>query len=121
MNLCCRYLSTEHDLNVLVRGLKLVLRIAKATPLHASIDGTVEDPLLDHSMHKLSDAELAEIVKSRVETLYHPCCTARMAPLGEGGVVDPYLRVHGVKGLRVVDASVFPGIVAGHTVSYFLR
>ena len=60
---------------------------------------------------------LAEVVKSRVETLYHPCSTARMAPLKEGGVVNPYLRVHGIPNLRVVDASVFPTIVAGHTVS----
>ncbi len=42
---------------------------------------------------------------------------ARMAPRAEGGVVDPALRVYGVQGLRVVDASVFPTIVSGHTVS----
>ena len=46
---------------------------------------------------------------------YHPTCTARMAPLQDGGVVDPYLRVYGVQGLRIVDASVEPEIVSGHT------
>lgn len=81
------------------------------------MDETETDPFLDQEMHKLDDAALAEVVKSRIETLYHPCSTARMAPLKEGGVVDPYLRVHGIPNLRVVDASVLPNIVAGHTVS----
>ncbi|KIO30603.1 GMC oxidoreductase, partial [Tulasnella calospora MUT 4182] len=46
---------------------------------------------------------------------YHPSCTARMAPLGDGGAVDARLRVHGVQGLGIVDASVQPKIVSGHT------
>ncbi|KIO30605.1 hypothetical protein M407DRAFT_223321 [Tulasnella calospora MUT 4182] len=46
---------------------------------------------------------------------YHPSCTARMAPLEDGGVVDARLWVHGVQGLGIVDASVQPKIVSGHT------
>lgn len=103
-------------MDVLVRGLKLSLRIAQTTPLAESIDETEEDKFFDHPLHKLSDSELAQVVRERAETLYHPSCTARMAPLSEGGVVDPYLRVHGIPNLRVVDASIFPTIVAGHTV-----
>jgi choline dehydrogenase len=102
---------------VLLRGLKLILKIARTRPLQESMDAAETDSFLDQDMHKLDDAALAEVVKSRVETLYHPCSTARMAPLKDGGVVDPYLRVHGIPNLRVVDASVFPTIVSGHTVS----
>lgn len=105
---------------MLIRGLKLTSRITQTLPLRDSLDETEQDALLDHQLQTLSDVELAEVVRSRVETLYHPCSTARMAPLEEGGVLDPYLRVHGILNLRVVDASVFPNIVAGHTASSFI-
>lgn len=68
----------------------LVLRVANASLLYESIDRSVEDLLVDHSMHKFSDSELADVVRSRVETLYDSCYTARMATLDEAGVVDPY-------------------------------
>lgn len=68
-------------------------------------------------MHDKDDAHIEKVVRERLETLYHPTSTARMAPLEDGGVVDHYLRVYGIKGLRVVDASIFPTIIAGHTVS----
>jgi choline dehydrogenase len=112
-----RYLSTEHDVSVLVRGLKLMFRLAATRPLSDTIDEITIDSLLDQDRRHLNDEQLTEIVKDRIETVYHPCCTARMAPLSEGGVVDPYLRVHGVSNLRVVDASVLPNIISGHTVS----
>jgi len=115
-----RYLTTEHDVNVMVRGLKLASRIAHTKPLGNTIDEKDHDPLLDHNLHLLNDSELAELVRNRTETLYHPCSTARMAPLSEGGVVDPYLRVHGIPNLRVVDASVLPEIVGGHTCGVVL-
>lgn len=59
-------------------------------------------------------------MRERVETLYHPTSTCRMAPLEEGGVVDAKLRVYGVSGLRVCDASIFPEIISGHTVRTFV-
>ncbi|EEB92105.1 hypothetical protein MPER_09434, partial [Moniliophthora perniciosa FA553] len=46
---------------------------------------------------------------------YHPTSTCRMAPLADKGVVDSRLRVYGIKGLRVCDASIYPSIVSGHT------
>jgi choline dehydrogenase len=106
--------------DVLVRGLKLLFRIAKTSPLKEALDDTEKDDFLDQNLHKLDDKELAEVVKKRVETAYHPCCTARMVPLKDGGVVDPQLRVYGIANLRVVDASVFPKVIAGHTVSAYL-
>lgn len=60
------------------------------------------------------------MIRNGVETLYHPCCTARMAPLEDGGVVDTALRVYGIANLRIVDASVFPNITSGHTVSVLM-
>jgi choline dehydrogenase len=50
-----------------------------------------------------------------VDPTYHPIGTCRMAPDPGGGVVDPQLRVHGLEGLRVVDASVFPAHISGNT------
>jgi choline dehydrogenase len=62
---------------------------------------------------------LTAFVRERVDTLYHPASTCRMAPLEEGGVVDAKLKVYGVDGLRVCDASVFPWLVSGHPVRPF--
>jgi choline dehydrogenase len=70
-------------------------------------------------LHLKSDVELAQIVRQRVETLYHPACSCRMAPLKDGGVVDSQFRVYGISNLRVCDASTFPSIVSGHTVSLY--
>lgn len=100
-----------------MRGIKLILKIAREEPLASRLDHSDKSPLLDHELHTKSDEELEEIIRERVETLYHPASTCRMAPLEEGGVVDSKLRVYGVKGLRVCDASIFPEIVSGHTVS----
>ncbi|MCL1635331.1 choline dehydrogenase [Luteimonas sp. SX5] len=62
----------------------------------------------------LSDAELAEFVRAKAETVYHPIGTCRMGSDG-ASVVDPQLRVRGVDGLRVVDASVMPTLIGGNT------
>jgi choline dehydrogenase len=62
----------------------------------------------------LSDAELAEFIRAKSETVYHPIGTCRMGS-DDGAVVDPQLRVRGVEGLRVVDASVMPTLIGGNT------
>jgi choline dehydrogenase len=77
-----------------------------------------EDPELDYNLHKADDATLERIVRERLDTIYHPTSTARMGTRESGGVVDAELRVHGVQGLRVCDASIFPSIISGHTVSF---
>jgi choline dehydrogenase-like flavoprotein len=62
-----------------------------------------------------SDAELEDFIRREVELLYHPAGTCRMgAADDEDAVVDPQLRVRGVEGLRVADASVMPLIPGGH-------
>ncbi|KAK4176139.1 putative GMC oxidoreductase [Triangularia setosa] len=65
-----------------------------------------------------SDSKLLEFIKSAATLSYqHPCCTAALGPKNRGGVVDNKLRVHGVKGLRVVDISVLPLVISAHTSS----
>ena len=63
---------------------------------------------------KQSDAELAAHARRFVKTVYHPCGTCRMGA-DEGAVVTNDLRLRGVEGLRVVDASVMPTIISGNT------
>jgi len=114
-----RYLTTQHDVQVLVKGVKALLRVTQAEPLASKIvDRTGDDhPTLDHHLYKATGAEIEQFVRQRVNTLYHPTSTARMARREDGGVVDEELKVYGVLGLRVVDASIFPTIPAGHTAA----
>ncbi|GLB40331.1 putative GMC oxidoreductase [Lyophyllum shimeji] len=115
-----RYLEEPEDVEKLVRGVKLLYKIARTEPLASRIDHEDKNPLLDRDLLRKSDEELGDVVRQRVQTLYHPASTCRMAPAEDGGVVDAQLRVHGVAGLRVCDASVFPTIVSGHTAGAVL-
>lgn len=96
----------------------MAYRIAYTAPLTEITDVGCTNPLLDHHFGQLSDEELGKVVRDRVETLYHPFGTCTMGnadnPLA---VLDTQLRVRGVLGLRVCDASVYPKLVSGHTVS----
>ncbi|OJA08249.1 hypothetical protein AZE42_02073 [Rhizopogon vesiculosus] len=105
------YLKTKHDIDALVRGVRAAFKIAHTAPMTSITDVQNAHPLLDHHFSRLSDAELADIIRDRVETDYHPMSTCSMGP---GGVVDSDLRVKGTQGLRVCDASVFPTLVSGH-------
>jgi len=109
------YLSTEHDLTVLERGMAILNRVMHTAPLADIIDHTASDKRLGHWLPTANLTELRAYVRSHLESLFHPTSTARMAPLSDGGVVDGQLRVHGVQSLRVVDASIFPTIISGHT------
>ena len=97
-----------------------MLRIAQTAPLSEHLDATFLRSDLDHGSHLKSSAEIEDLVRERVETVYHPTTTLRMSPNPKEGVVDSKLRVWGIKGLRVCDASIFPWIPSGHTVSVFL-
>lgn len=103
------FFSDEADLRVLVDGIKLARRIA-GDRAFAPYRGA---ELVPADAAK-SDADLEHLVRQRTETIYHPVGTCRMGT-DDNAVVDPELRVHGVDGLRVVDASVMPEIVRAHT------
>ncbi|GAA0376940.1 putative GMC-type oxidoreductase [Acrocarpospora corrugata] len=102
------YLTAEADLHRLVAGLKVAKQISSAAALRPFAGGPM-DPYWGPE----TDEELARWVRERAETLYHPVGTCRMGD-DEDSVVDPELRVRGVAGLRVVDASVMPTLTRGH-------
>lgn len=114
------YMETQHDIDVLVRGLRAIFLLSKSPHLSSQIVHTESNPAFDQDLSKLNNEQLGYVVRERSETLYHPTSTVRMAPLGKGGCVDYYLRVHGVRNLRVVDDSVLPNIISGHTVRSLL-
>jgi len=97
------------DLATLIKGVRLNREIAAAEPLRSLLDGEVTP-----SAGRRTDAEIGDFIRAHCATLYHPTCTCRMGtdPLA---VVDPRLRVHGLDGLRIADASVMPEIVSGNT------
>ncbi|KAJ6507876.1 hypothetical protein C8R47DRAFT_1236603 [Mycena vitilis] len=109
------YLQSPDDLEKLLRGFRLIAKIARAKALDAYLDHSDTNPELDHAAHLKTDDELRDLVRERVETIYHPTSTCRMAPAEQDGVVDAQLRVYGIQGLRVCDASIFPWIISGHT------
>jgi choline dehydrogenase-like flavoprotein len=102
------FLSDDRDMAVLLRGVKLMRRICESAPLSAH--GGKER----HSAGVTDDAALAEIIRNRADTVYHPVGTARMGSDADA-VCDPQLRVRGVDGLYVADASVMPRLVSGNT------
>jgi len=104
-----RYLSEQADLDVLVDGLELAREIGRADAL---------DPVRGDEVWPGADvtdrAGLERHVREHAQTVYHPVGTCRMGD-DDLAVVDDNLRVHGVEGLRVVDASVMPRITRGNT------
>jgi len=102
-------LAEPEDMASLVAGVRLAREIAAAGPL-ASVTGREIYPGAGID----TDEEIAEDVRRRVELLYHPVGTCRMGS-DDRAVVDPELRVRGIGGLRVADASVMPLIPGGNT------
>jgi choline dehydrogenase-like flavoprotein len=107
-----RFLSHEDDLETLVRGFKLVRRIF-AQPAFAPYGGGDPKRELYHGEVRTDD-DIRAAIRAHADTIYHPVGTCRMGS-DDKAVVDPQLRVRGVEGLRVVDASVMPTLVSGNT------
>lgn len=102
--------STDDDVAEMLAAVKFVRKIA-AQPAIAEV--IAEEVLPGPSVQ--SDADLTDDFRKRSGTVYHPCSTCRMGPDPAASVVDPRLRVHGISGLRVIDASIFPGNITGNT------
>jgi choline dehydrogenase len=103
------YLAREVDVRRMVAGLKTAKQIF-ATAAMRPYAGPPMAPYWGPE----TDEELARWVRERSESLYHPVGTCRMGA-DAASVVDPQLRVRGVAGLRVVDASIMPTLIRGHT------
>ena len=103
------YLSDPEDLALQVEGVRIARKIADAEPLDALLQSE-----LSPGAHALSDAALGVAIRATSTTVWHPVGTCRMG-LGDDAVVDALLRVHGLRNLRVVDASVMPQITSANT------
>ncbi len=101
------FLSDPRDLDTLVRGARMLEEILAQQPL-APWRGRRLYP------HDGSDAALKADIRARADTIYHPVGTCRMGQ-DDMAVTAPDLRVHGLQGLRVVDASVMPTLIGGNT------
>ncbi len=105
------YLSTDDDRHIAAQSLRVTRRIV-AQPALARFKPRELKPGPQFE----SDADLAKLAGDIGTTIFHPVGTAKMGPAGDPmAVVDAHLRVHGVEGLRVVDASVMPTITSGNT------
>lgn len=104
-----RFLSDDRDLQLMIKTAKLTRRVLMADPLKPYRDKEMFG-LHDH----MTDAEWEQHIRARADTIYHPVGTCKMGT-DEMAVVDPQLRVRGMEGLRVVDASVMPTLISGNT------
>jgi choline dehydrogenase len=102
--------GTDEDVREMVAAVKMLRRIAAQAPF-----AEVAEEELRPGPEVRSDEDLILDLRMRSGTVYHPSCTARMGADPGTSVVDPRLRVHGVEGLRVADASVFPTLPGGNT------
>ena len=103
-----KFLSDPEDLRVLVEGAKLTRKILNAPAL---------EPYRGKELYTrpdMSDREWEGHIRERADTVYHPVGTCKMG-VDEMSVVDPKLKVRGLDGLRVVDASIMPKLIGGNT------
>ena len=103
------YFGAPEDLDAMVEGLRLTLDLVSRGPLTRYL----AEPVQPRGQLRTDD-DLIEHARRRVQTLYHPVGTASMGS-DERAVVDPHLKLRGIDGLRVVDASVMPVVPRGNT------
>jgi choline dehydrogenase-like flavoprotein len=103
------FLGVRDDMERLARGFK-IMRGVLQQPALAQLGGREAT----HSAHATSDFHIEQFIRDNADTLYHPVGSCRMGK-ALTDVVDHKLRVYGVQGLRVVDASIMPQIVSGNT------
>ena len=103
-------LATEADRMGAIRAGKLIQKLLTSPSL-----GRVTKSTKTPDIRQMTDDDMLDDFRSRASTVFHPCGTCRMGPTSETSVVDNRLRVHDMRGLRVVDASTFPNITSGNT------
>ncbi len=103
-------LATAEDIAALLAASRFLRRLAASPPLAAQIAAELRPGAAAQT-----DGELLADLRARASSVFHPVGTCRMGPNPRQDVVDAALRVHGIDGLRVIDASVFPSITSGNT------
>ena len=103
------YLSTNEDVVDHLEASRFIRRLSEAP----AVAGIIENEISPGADVR-SDEGYLEHIRNSSWTVFHPCSTCRIGHNREDSVVDPRLRVHGVEGLRVVDASVFPNVTSGN-------
>ncbi len=105
------YLSTQLDQDTAVAGMRVTRQLIETKALSPFV---VEEKLPGSGIQ--SDEDMLDAARTIAQTIYHPASTCKMGPASDrGAVVDSRLRVHGIKGLRIADASIMPSIVSGNT------
>ncbi|WP_416202839.1 GMC family oxidoreductase [Acinetobacter sp. ACNIH3] len=102
------FLNDERDLDDLVQSFKLTQKLMQSS----SLSSLYKQDLF--TAHVKNDEDIREILRNRVDTVYHPVGSCKMG-VDDMSVVDPELCVYGIQNLRVIDASVMPSVVNGNT------
>ena len=103
------FMSTNHDVEEMLMGAKFLRRLAATPTMSAMIAKELKPgrPLA-------SDDDIVADIRARTYSVFHPCGTCRMGPDPAEAVVDHRLKAHGLEGLRIVDASIFPTVTSGN-------
>jgi choline dehydrogenase len=104
------FLADPIDQAAMTAGFRMMRKIVDAGPMD-----TYRDSEYSPGPSVKSDDEILTWIRNNSQTAYHPIGTCRMGPAGPGTVVDDKLKVHGLDGLRVADASIFPTMPSGNT------
>ncbi|MDR0277367.1 MAG: GMC family oxidoreductase N-terminal domain-containing protein [Paucimonas sp.] len=104
------YLSTEKDIDEVIQGSRLMRKIMQAPALKGiTVDEVLPGPAVE------SDEQMLAYFRENCGSIYHLCGSCAMGADEQTSVVDKRLKVHGLDGLRVVDASIFPNVTSGNT------
>jgi choline dehydrogenase-like flavoprotein len=103
------FLGDPADVETMVAGFKMTRRLMDAPSLKSQRTQEMFTEGVE------TDDQIRDILRRRVDTVYHPVGTCAMGPDPSHAVVDPKLRVHGIAGLRIADASIMPTLVGGNT------
>ncbi|XP_065223662.1 glucose dehydrogenase [FAD, quinone]-like [Planococcus citri] len=111
------YLTESDDVKTFIRAMKFIHNLSNTEAFKSCCEFVEIQPLNDcENLEPLTDEYYECLIRNFVQTVYHPVGTCKMGPgIDKDAVVDPRLKVYGVEGLRVADASIMPTIVSGNT------